>query len=62
MRNLRMSQVRGQRDEVACDRLTPRRALLQGRVAKVCRLCRVRHKRHSYASLLIQQGESLAYV
>jgi hypothetical protein len=27
-----------------------------------CRLCRHRHKRHSFGSQLIQNGESLAYV
>jgi hypothetical protein len=26
------------------------------------RLCRYRHKRHTYASLLLQQGESIVYV
>ena len=30
--------------------------------ANRCRLCRIRHKRHTYASLLLQQGESVVYV
>src|SRR5258708_10281927 len=31
-------------------------------VAKLCRLCRARHKRHSFASLLLADGVSPAYV
>jgi len=32
------------------------------RKSACCRLCRARHKRHTFGSLLIQDGASLAYV
>ena len=28
----------------------------------MCRLCRARHKRHTYASLLINNGENIKYI
>ena len=32
------------------------------RVTAYCLLCRARHNRHTFASMLLQQGESLHYV
>jgi len=32
------------------------------RESALCRLCRARHNRHSFASMLIANGESLAYI
>ncbi len=32
------------------------------RIAKACLLCRARHNRHAFASLLLQNGESPVYV
>jgi hypothetical protein len=46
--NVGLAEIRGQRDYLSGERLSARRASLQARVAKVCRLFRTRNKRHTF--------------